>query len=80
MVSFAIADAAAEAGAVLAAGVPVGEIVPGEGVRLEDGTFIAAPTVVSNADPKRVLGMVPATRCRPTTGRASRRGTSAVRW
>ncbi|HZC69150.1 MAG TPA: NAD(P)/FAD-dependent oxidoreductase [Jatrophihabitans sp.] len=58
MVSFAIADAAQEAGAVLAAGVPVGEIVPGEGVRLEDGTFIAAPTVVSNADPKRVLGMV----------------------
>ena len=40
------------------AGVPVGEILPGEGVRLEDGTFIAAPTVVSNADPKRVLGLV----------------------
>jgi phytoene dehydrogenase-like protein len=58
MVSFAIADAAREAGAVLAAGVPVGEILPGEGVRLEDGTFIAAPTVVSNADPKRVLRMV----------------------
>ena len=58
MVSFAIADAAQDAGAVLACGVPVGEIVPGEGVRLEDGTFIAAPTVVSNADPKRVLGMV----------------------
>jgi phytoene dehydrogenase-like protein len=59
MVSFAIADAAREAGAVLAAGVPVGEIVPGEGVRLEDGTFVAAPVVVSNADPKRVLGLVP---------------------
>jgi phytoene dehydrogenase-like protein len=59
MVSFAIADAAREAGAVLAAGVPVGEILPGEGVRLEDGTFIAAPTVVSNADPKRVLDLVP---------------------
>jgi phytoene dehydrogenase-like protein len=58
MVSFAIADAAVDAGAVLAAGVPVGEIVPGEGVRLEDGTFLAARTVVSNADPKRVLGMV----------------------
>jgi phytoene dehydrogenase-like protein len=58
MVSFAIAEAAVEAGAVIAAGVPVGEIVPGEGVRLEDGTFIAAATVVSNADPKRVLGMV----------------------
>jgi phytoene dehydrogenase-like protein len=60
MVSFAIADAAQDAGAVLACGVPVGEIVPGEGVRLEDGTFIAAPTVVSNADPKRMLGMVAA--------------------
>jgi phytoene dehydrogenase-like protein len=58
MVSFAIADAAREAGATLACGVPVGEIVPGEGVRLDDGTFIAAPVVVSNADPKRVLGMV----------------------
>ncbi len=58
MISFAIADAAEEAGAVLAAGVPVGEIVPGEGVRLDDGTFIAAPVVVSNADPKRVLNMV----------------------
>ena len=80
MVSFAIADAAADAGAVLAAGVPVGEIVPGEGVRLEDGTFIAARTVVSNADPKRVLGMVSPTRCRPTTARAWKRGTSAARW
>jgi phytoene dehydrogenase-like protein len=57
MVSFAIADAAQDAGAVLATGVPVGEIVPGEGVRLEDGTFIGARTIVSNADPKRVLDM-----------------------
>jgi phytoene dehydrogenase-like protein len=60
MISFAIADAARDAGAVLAAGVPVGEILPGEGVRLDDGTFIAAPVVVSNADPKRMLGMVAA--------------------
>lgn len=59
MVSFAIADAAREAGAVLATGVPVGEILPGEGVRLDDLTFIGARTVVSNADPKRVLDMVP---------------------
>ena len=58
MVSFAIAEAAREAGAVLAAGVPVGEILPGEGVRLDDGTFIAAPVVVSNTDPKRVLDLV----------------------
>ena len=62
MISFAIADAAQEAGAVLAAGVPVAEILPGEGVRLEDGTFIAATRVVSNADPKRVLSMVPSDR------------------
>ena len=40
MVSFAIADAAQEAGAMLAAGVPVAEILPGEGVALEDGTLI----------------------------------------
>jgi phytoene dehydrogenase-like protein len=58
MVSFAIADAARDAGAVLACGVPVGEIVPGEGVRLDDGTFIAASKVVSNADPKRVMNLV----------------------
>jgi phytoene dehydrogenase-like protein len=60
MVSFAIADAAAEAGAVLAAGVPVAEVLPGEGVRLDDGTLIRARTVVSNADPKRLLTMLPA--------------------
>ena len=42
MVSFAIADAAREAGAVLACGVPVSEILPGEGVTLEDGTSIRA--------------------------------------
>jgi phytoene dehydrogenase-like protein len=58
MVSFAIADAAQEAGATLATGVPVSEILPGEGVRLEDGTLIEARTVICNADPKRVLGMV----------------------
>ena len=59
MVSFAIADAAREAGAVLAAGVPVGEVLPGEGVRLDDGTLIHATRVVSNADPKRLLSMLP---------------------
>jgi phytoene dehydrogenase-like protein len=55
MVSFAIADAAREAGATLACGVPVSEILPGEGVRLEDGTLIRAATVVCNADPKVAL-------------------------
>ncbi len=50
-ISFAIADAAREAGAVLVAGVPVGEILPGEGVRLAGGEIVRAPVVVSNADP-----------------------------
>lgn len=60
MVSFAIADAALEAGAVIACGVEVGGIVPGEGVVCEDGTLIRARRVVSNADPKRTLGMLEA--------------------
>jgi len=50
-ISFAIADAAQEAGAVLASGVPVAQILPGEGVRLEGGETIRAGVVVSNADP-----------------------------
>lgn len=62
MVSFAIADAAAEAGAVLACGVPVAAVHPGEGVELADGTRIRARSVVCNADPKvalRLLGAAP---------------------
>jgi phytoene dehydrogenase-like protein len=58
MVSFAIADAAQEAGAVLACGVPVAEILPGEGVRLEDGTLIRASAVLCNADPKVALRLL----------------------
>ena len=58
MVSFAIADAAREAGATLACGTPVAAIVPGEGVELEDGTRIRAATVVCNADPKVALCML----------------------
>jgi phytoene dehydrogenase-like protein len=58
MVSFAIAAAAHEAGAVLAAGVPVAEIRPGEGVVLEGGEVLRARAVVSNADPRRTLGLV----------------------
>src|SRR4051795_13481683 len=58
-VSFAIADVAREAGATLATGVPVARIVPGEGVELESGELIRARSVLSNADPKRVLSMVP---------------------
>ena len=58
MVSFALADAAREAGAVLACGVPVGAILPGEGVALEDGTVLRAPVVLCNADPKVALGLL----------------------
>jgi phytoene dehydrogenase-like protein len=57
-ISFAIADAAAEAGAVLAAGVPVARIVPGTGVALESGELIRSRVVISNADPKRTLAML----------------------
>jgi phytoene dehydrogenase-like protein len=57
-VSFAIAEAAREAGATLASGVPVARIVPGEGVELESGELIRARRVLSNVDPKRVLEMI----------------------
>jgi phytoene dehydrogenase-like protein len=56
-ISFALADAAVEAGAVLATGVQVVAIVPGEGVRLEGGEMVHAPVVVSNADPRRTLAL-----------------------
>ena len=58
MVSFYMCDAAREAGAVVAAGVPVARIVPGEGVVLEGGERIHAAIVVSNADPRRTLTML----------------------
>jgi phytoene dehydrogenase-like protein len=58
MISFAIADAALEAGAEIACGVPVAAITPGEGVELEDGTRIRARTVLSNADPKVALRLL----------------------
>ncbi len=51
MVSFYLCDAAREAGATVAAGVAVARILPGEGVELEGGERIAAPIVISNADP-----------------------------
>jgi phytoene dehydrogenase-like protein len=57
-VSFCIADAATARGAVLAAGVTVGAILPGTGVELEDGTLIRARAVVSNADPVRTAALV----------------------
>ncbi|MFN8114110.1 MAG: NAD(P)/FAD-dependent oxidoreductase [Solirubrobacterales bacterium] len=58
MISFAIADAAQEAGATLACGLPVARILPGEGIELEDGTAIRARTVISNADPKVTLRLL----------------------
>jgi phytoene dehydrogenase-like protein len=54
MISFAIADAALDAGAEIACGVRVAAVHPGEGVELEDGTRIRAHAIVSNADPKVV--------------------------
>lgn len=59
-VSFAIAEAALEAGAQLAAGVPVSSVRPGEGVELESGELIRAPVIVCNADPKRMLALLEA--------------------
>jgi phytoene dehydrogenase-like protein len=56
-ISFCLTDAARDAGAVIATGVPVAAIVPGEGVRLEGGDFIRAAAVVSNADPVRTLAL-----------------------
>ncbi|MBB6146953.1 phytoene dehydrogenase-like protein [Silvibacterium bohemicum] len=58
MVSFFLCDAAREAGATIAAGVPVAQILPGEGVLLEGGERIAAPLVISNADPRRTSAML----------------------
>lgn len=58
MVSFYLCDAAREAGAVVASGVPIERIIPGEGVVLEGGDRIVAPVVISNADPRRTLAML----------------------
>lgn len=58
MVSFYFCDAAREAGAVVACGVPVARIMPGEGVRLESGERIAAHVVISNADPRQTLRLL----------------------
>jgi phytoene dehydrogenase-like protein len=58
MISFALADAAREAGAALACGVPVAAIEPQEGVVLQDGTRIRARTVICNADPKVALRLL----------------------
>ncbi len=56
-VSFALADAAREQGAVLATGVEVAAIEPGVGVRLAGGELVRAAAVVSNADPERTTAL-----------------------
>jgi phytoene dehydrogenase-like protein len=58
MVSFYLCDAAREAGAVVATGIPVARIIPGVGVELAAGEKIFAPVVISNADPRRALAML----------------------
>ena len=58
MVSFYFCDAAREAGAVVATGVPVAQIIPGEGVVLEGGERMRAPIVISNADPRQTKGLL----------------------
>jgi len=58
MVSFFLADAAQNAGAMVASGVPVSQILPEEGVLLESGDRIQAPVVISNADPRASLKLL----------------------
>lgn len=58
MISFALCEAAMEAGASVACGVPVAAIEPGAGVELEDGTVMRAPAVLCNADPKVALRLL----------------------
>jgi phytoene dehydrogenase-like protein len=43
---------------VIASGVPVSQIVPGQGVILEGGDRINAPVVISNADGRSTLGLL----------------------
>jgi phytoene dehydrogenase-like protein len=66
MISFAIADAAVEAGAVLTTGVEVAAIEPGDGVVLAGGDRLRARTVVCNADPRRLLAMTEGSGTVPT--------------
>jgi phytoene dehydrogenase-like protein len=61
MVSFYFCDAAREAGAVVACGVLVARIEPGNGVILESGELVSAPIVISNADPRRTLHLLDTT-------------------
>ncbi len=58
MVSFLLCDAAIAAGAIVATGLGVARIVPGQGVELDGGDRIDAPLVVSNADPRTTLRLL----------------------
>ena len=58
MVSFYFCDAARESGATVISGVPVAQIIPGEGVLLDSGERITAPIIVSNADPVQTLRLL----------------------
>ncbi|MBK8047352.1 MAG: NAD(P)/FAD-dependent oxidoreductase [Anaerolineales bacterium] len=57
-VSFILADAARDSGAVIAAGAPVAKILPGQGVQLAGGELIRARVVVANADPRVTLRLL----------------------
>jgi phytoene dehydrogenase-like protein len=57
-ISLALADAAREAGATIAASVPVAAVEPGVGVELEDGTRIRARSILCNADPKVAMRLL----------------------
>lgn len=57
-ISFLICDVAREAGAVVATGVPVAQIIPQEGVVLEGGERLHAPVVIANADPRVTLRLL----------------------
>ena len=58
MVSFLLCDIARDQGALVATVLPVARILPGEGVDLAGGDRIAAPIVVSNADPRTTLALL----------------------
>jgi phytoene dehydrogenase-like protein len=60
-ISFALAAAAQEAGAMIVQGARVAEIVPGESVTLDDGARITARSIVSNADPRSTLALCAST-------------------
>jgi phytoene dehydrogenase-like protein len=60
-ISFRIAEAAEEAGAVVVTGAEVAAIVAGRGVELARGGFLSAPVVVSNADPVKTLTLTDGT-------------------